>query len=137
MIKIIPVMFMWLFASFYGFSLPAEEAEGPLVVKLATESSLDPLYLLPMTAEQSELSDAAVRQLEQILAFDLNHNGATFVARRTAENDQYGQSGALNQLGSASRLERAEHLLRRQTSNSGAEACHRHARCPKTVVKKR
>lgn len=100
--KIIPVMFMWLFVSFYGFSLPAEEAEGPLVVKLATESSLDPLYLLPMTTEQSELSDAAVRQLEQILAFDLNHNGATFVAKRTAENDQYGQSGAFNQLGSAS-----------------------------------
>jgi len=99
--KMISFLCLWLSAHFSGFSLQAEEAEGPLIVKLATESALDPLYLLPITSDQSNLSDDAVRQLEQILAFDLNHNGATFVAKRTAEYDQYGQSGAFNQLGAA------------------------------------
>ena len=85
----------------YPVFLQAEEAEGPLVVKLATESTLDPLYLLPMTIDASTFSDSHVQQLEQILAFDLNHNGSTFVAKRTTENDSYGQSGTFNQLGAA------------------------------------
>lgn len=92
----------WLLASLPALSIFAEEGEGPIVVSLATESALDPLYLLPMTKEQSELSESTVRQLEQILTFDLNHNGATFVSKRTPENDQFGQSGTFNQLGSAS-----------------------------------
>lgn len=80
--------------------LNAEEPES-LVVKLATESSLEPLYLLPMTTEQSTFPEPTIRQLEKILAFDLDHNGITFVAKRTPDNDQYGQSGAFNQMGSA------------------------------------
>lgn len=98
---IISCLFIGLIASLHVFSLSAEEVDGPLVVKLATESSLEPLYLLPMTSEQSTFSDATIRQLEQILAFDLNHNGATSVVKKTAENDQYGQSGTFNQLGAA------------------------------------
>lgn len=91
--------FLLFFCLATSFFLMGEESD-PFVVKLATESSLDPLYLLPLTTEQSSLSDSTIRQLEQILAFDLNHNGATFVTKRTAENDQFGQSGAFNKLGS-------------------------------------
>lgn len=88
---------------FSAFSpLAAEEAEGPLVVKLATESSLAPLYFLPVTADQTDLSASYIRQLEKILTFDLNHNGLTFVSKQVPENDQFGQSGAFNQIGSAS-----------------------------------
>jgi TolB protein len=53
-----------------------------------------------MTTNHTNLDDATIRHLEQILAFDLDHNGATFVSKKTAENDQLGQSGSVNQLGS-------------------------------------
>lgn len=82
--------------------LGAEEAtEEAFVVKLATESSLEPLYLLPLSQDQSDLSETYLRQLEQILAFDLNHNGVTFVVKRTADHDQLGQRSSFNQLGPA------------------------------------
>jgi TolB protein len=81
--------------------LQADEYEEPFVVKLATESSLVPLYLLPLYSTQSDLSSDYLRQLEQILTFDLNHNGSTFVAKRTPDQDQLGQEGVFNQLGSA------------------------------------
>lgn len=80
----------------------AEESEGPLIVKLETESDLSPLYLLPLIIDQSDLQETYVQQLEKILAFDLDHNGATFLAKRTAAGNQLGQSGAFNQLGQAS-----------------------------------
>lgn len=78
----------------------AEEPDEPFVVKLATESNLTPLYLLPISKEESALEDSYMQQLEGILAFDLDHNGSTFVSKRTHENNQLGQSGAFNQLGS-------------------------------------
>lgn len=77
----------------------AEEPEEPFVVKLATESNLAPLYLLPLGKEESDLGDVHIQQLEGILAFDLDHNGSTFVSKRTAENNLLGQSGAFNQIG--------------------------------------
>lgn len=93
--KAIPLLCIWLAASFNGHSLMAEESEAPLVVKLATESSLDPLYLLPMTSEQSEISESAMRQLEKILAFDLDHNGATFVAKDPLKMTNMGKAAHL------------------------------------------
>ena len=80
----------------------AEETERPLIVKLETESDLFPLYLLPLSIEQSNLQDTYAQQLEKILAFDLDHNGTTFVAKQNAAGNQLGQSGAFNQLGQAS-----------------------------------
>jgi TolB protein len=100
------IIWIWLIASFHLFPLNilmANETEDPFVVKLTTESSLFPLYLLPISRDQSDLNESYVRQLEHILAFDLNHNGTTLVAKRTTESDQLGQGGAFNQLGSASK----------------------------------
>lgn len=90
-----------------GFGLISEygicsEQEESIIVKLKTESSLDPLYLLPLTADSTELNEPYIRQLEKILHFDLNRNGSTFVVKRTSENDFLGQGGSFNQLGSAS-----------------------------------
>lgn len=96
---------IWFIACLNGLffnTARAEEHEEPFVVKLATESNLDPLYLLPLSQEQTDLQEAYVQQLEKILAFDLDHNGATFVSKRTSENNQLGQSGVFNQLGAAS-----------------------------------
>ena len=79
--------------------LLADGSEEPLVVKLATESHLVPLYLVPIGQDQSDLQDNYIQQLEKILAFDLAHNGSTFVAKRTSESNQLSQSGSFNQLG--------------------------------------
>jgi TolB protein len=78
-------------------TLCAEEEH--LIIKLATESQLAPLYLLPMSQEQTDLQDLYIQQLEKILAFDLDHNGATFIVKRTLENNQLGLTGPFNQLG--------------------------------------
>lgn len=75
--------------------------EEHLVIGLATESSLVPLYLLPLTANQSDFSPAYLQQLEKVLSFDLHHNGSTVLAARTQQNDRLGQNGAFNQIGSA------------------------------------
>lgn len=77
----------------------AEEAKDPLVVKLATESPLSPLYLLPISQDQSEFEEPYIQVLEKILAFDLDHNGSTFVVKRNLENNQLGQNVSLHQLG--------------------------------------
>lgn len=77
----------------------AEEAEESLFVKLETESKLSPLYLLPLTAEQSTFSQDYVQQLEKILAFDIDHNAATFIVKRNAEADKLGQESPPSQVG--------------------------------------
>ncbi len=71
--------------------LIARDGDDPLVVTLETDSSLAPLYLLPFISSQTDLSDDYIHQLEQVLAFDLGHNGSTSLAKRTAECDRLGQ----------------------------------------------
>ena len=72
----------------------ADEIDQPFVVKLATESNLDPLYLLPIQQDISELSESYILQLEKILAFDLTHNGSTFVSKRSNDSNQFGLSNS-------------------------------------------
>jgi TolB protein len=108
-------MLFWLIASINLFPLQTllagdAEENQPIVVKLATESSLAPLYLLPFIDEQSDLSTSYTQQLERILTFDLNHNGATFVAKRTSDNDQLGLGGSFNQIGLVSSW-KARHIF--------------------------
>lgn len=109
--KLKKIMFFWFTTILNVFyQACAEETEGPLIVKLETESDLSPLYLLPLTIDQSNLQETYVQQLEKILAFDLDHNGTTFIAKRTAAGNQLGQSGAFNQLGQASEWKR-QHIF--------------------------
>lgn len=90
---------IFFLAPFFPHLSFADDFEEPMVVKLATESNLAPLYFLPLTQEQSEFQEGYMQQLEKILAFDLDHNASTFVSKRNAENNQLGLSGAFNQLG--------------------------------------
>ena len=76
-----------------------DTAEDPLIVKLTTDSKLAPLYLLPINQTACELQESHAAQLEKILAFDLNHNGSTSVAKRTLEGNLLGAGSALDQLG--------------------------------------
>ncbi len=99
------IVWIWLVAILNGLCFNfvlAEAIEEPFVVKLATESSLTPLYLLPISQEASDLQESYAQQLEKILAFDLSHNGSTTVAKRTSDSNQIGQGAAFNQLGSTS-----------------------------------
>lgn len=61
----------------FSFSLFAES--DPIIVRLATESQLMPLYLGKISDEGSGLDAHYVNQLEGILRFDLNYNGMTKV----------------------------------------------------------
>jgi len=69
--------FLFFFAL---FSLSAEET---IVVRLSTDKPLLPLYLTPV--EGTGFEPAYLQKLDQILQFDLSHNGMTSVAKRTVE----------------------------------------------------
>ncbi|WP_166154137.1 Tol-Pal system protein TolB [Neochlamydia sp. AcF84] len=59
----------------------ANEDNEKIVVRLATENKLIPLYLAPFYQESSAFTISYIRQLEQVLQFDLNHNGMTFTIK--------------------------------------------------------
>lgn len=65
----------------------AHEDEENIVVKLATESKLMPLYLAPFYLENAGFEPSYVQQLEQVLAFDLDHNGMTCLVKHTPERE--------------------------------------------------
>lgn len=67
-------------------NVQADEEE--IVVSLDTETPLMPLYLPPLIAEETQLSSSYIQQLEKVLAFDLEHNGHTFLVKRTPTNDR-------------------------------------------------
>lgn len=66
------------------FSLFAEEE---LFVQVGTESALSPLYLDSIQDCNSGFDKAYLQQLEKILKFDLQHNGATFVVQKNVEHE--------------------------------------------------
>lgn len=60
-------------------------AEEELVVHVSTESSLLPLYLDTFSEEKAGLEPAYIRQLEQILSFDLQNNGRMQLIQKSKE----------------------------------------------------
>jgi len=94
-------LLIWIFLGLHLFPLNAlSGGEEPLIVKLATESPLVPLYLLPIPHKTSNFDGKYLEELEKILAFDLAHNGATWLSKPTSENNALGNRGSFNQLGS-------------------------------------
>lgn len=78
-------------------TLSSEEDFDPIVVRLSTESSLEPLYLAPIQNEGSDFPETYLSDLNKILGFDLNHNSSTVVVKKTPTSDKLASSG--NQLG--------------------------------------
>jgi TolB protein len=74
-------------------------AEEEIVVRLATESSLTPLYLAPIPSESADLSPNYLQKLSSVLAFDLNHNGSTFLAKNSAANDELALANGTQKMG--------------------------------------
>ena len=64
------VLFL-LLTSFTVFSWAEEE---PIIVRLATENKLMPIYLTKFYSENGGFNQAYIQKLENVLLFDLNHN---------------------------------------------------------------
>jgi TolB protein len=70
-----------------------------IVVRLATESPLVPLYIASFKVSQSDLPEDYGRQLEAVLRFDWNHNGATYALKESSSNEQLANGAAFDQFG--------------------------------------
>ena len=64
--------------------LSAPGGDDPIVVQLETESRLLPLYMEPVIDDQSGFTKDYLKQLEKVLQFDFNHNGATYIVKPNA-----------------------------------------------------
>ncbi len=73
------------------------EDSHPIMIQL---NPLKPLYLAPFI-HQTDFPDSYIKQLEEILAFDLNHNGETYLVQRSSSNDQLLTSENFENLGQA------------------------------------
>lgn len=74
--------FLLLFFTFHIFCIFAEEA---ITVRLSKPSQLLPIYAAPFQCEDKLFSCDYLKKLEQILNFDLGHNGSTQVVPHNAE----------------------------------------------------
>lgn len=74
------ITFICLFSFCYS-----EEEE--IVVNLATETSLLPLYLAPIADQQAKLDAQYISKLQKVLEFDLNHNGLTYLVKNSPDKD--------------------------------------------------
>lgn len=59
-----------------------------MVVRLNTDAQLIPIYLAKTTEDHSGLSSDYLKQLENVLQFDLNHNGVTLTTAQTSEKER-------------------------------------------------
>lgn len=77
----------------------AHEDNEPIVVRLETEAKLLPLYASRWINEQGGFESAYLDKLEQILRFDLGHNGATALLPLNGESDALANKGPFDSLG--------------------------------------
>ena len=73
-------------------------AEETIYVELEADSPLLPLYLTPMGNEQSGFDAAYLEKLRNILKFDLQHNGMTYVMEGVAKFPSFDEKGDADQL---------------------------------------
>lgn len=76
--------------------------DSPIVVKLATESPLNPVYLSPIENAGSSFTKEYLKQLQQVLEFDLNHTGLTKVIRNKTSLDEVLLAAPYDQFGDLS-----------------------------------
>lgn len=85
-------------ASLSLFPLTASaETNDPIVVRLATETQLIPMYLAHFNGNGSGFESSYCSQLEKVLQFDLDHNGMTYLLDTSPEKDKMAAATAINQ----------------------------------------
>lgn len=75
-----------LFFMLFSFASFAEES---LLVRVPTESQLRPIYLSPIGNHNSQFSFDYLKELYDVMHFDLNHNGMTYTVEQKG-NSLYG-----------------------------------------------
>lgn len=85
------ILFLFVMPSF----IAANESDQ-ITVRLATENQLIPIYLSKMQDEGAGLDVNYLRKLEEVLQFDLNHNGMTFLIPQSNSNEKLASSLFLN-----------------------------------------
>ncbi|MFV0339807.1 MAG: Tol-Pal system protein TolB [Parachlamydiaceae bacterium] len=68
------------------FSALFGSEESPIYVQLETEAKLLPIYSVSIADDHSGFSREYLTQLEQVLEFDLSHNGMTYLVDDTSRN---------------------------------------------------
>ncbi len=71
-------------------------ASDEIVVKLATESRLLPIYLTHFGSEGSSLSKEYLQELERVMRFDLSYNGMTSVVPSSDSLERRAHEGSLS-----------------------------------------
>lgn len=90
-----------LLSSFLPYlSLSADEDDTPIVVSLSTGNELMPIYLGDILDDNSGFDASYLGQLEDVLRFDLNHNGMTYTVKQTKDQDKILASSAFEDFGS-------------------------------------
>jgi TolB protein len=77
--------------------LPAADSDAPILVRLATEMELIPLYVAHFIEDQSAFGSNYTAKLIQILQFDLGHNGMTAVTPSTAQKEKLAAAAQLDE----------------------------------------
>lgn len=88
--QITRISFLLLFL-FFSITCRGAESEQ-IIVRLATESPLMPLYLTKTSATENS---SYLQQLDETLRFDLNVNGMTRVVKVSSDNDALCANGSL------------------------------------------
>lgn len=81
------ILVLTLIALIFPITVWGAPETEPIVVRLATESQLIPVFLAKFSDDQSGFSSAYLEDLEKVLRFDLKHNGMTNLIPRNAELD--------------------------------------------------
>lgn len=102
--SVIVLSFCLFVLSFGSICFPAcaleQEDNEQIVVRLATDSRLMPLFLAKFYDDNSGFDSSYLKKLEEILRFDLNNNGMTYTVKHSADRDALSES--FEELGNAS-----------------------------------
>lgn len=82
---------------FLAAVFPLKGEEAPLLVRLTTETERIPVYLAPMEATNSDFDSAYSLKLLNVLQFDLDHNGMTYVFKSSPPWDKLPTSASFDQ----------------------------------------
>lgn len=80
----------------------ANDSNEPIVVRLATETQLIPMYLARFSGNDSGFDSNYCKQLETVLQFDLDHNGMTYLMEPNSQREKQSAAASFNQSPSAS-----------------------------------
>ncbi|MEI8365042.1 MAG: Tol-Pal system protein TolB [Parachlamydiaceae bacterium] len=78
-------------------SIDAAETEDPIVVCLKTEAQRIPLYLTHFNTTNSGVGASYCTQLENILQFDLDHNGMTYILKSSTDKEKQAAANVFDQ----------------------------------------